>query len=78
MATPEQTHGWNYEDEIGSIEPPLTPAEVDALARHNISPSTPIRYGIYSEVARTAFIACSSMRITGNPELTAQAVAAFK
>jgi len=78
MATVEQMKDWNHVDEIGSIEPPLSSAEVDALTRYDIVPSTPIRYGTYSDVARTAFIACSSIRVPENPVLTAQALAAFK
>ncbi len=79
MASAELMDSWNQKDRSGSIEPPLTIQEVDALARHEVYPDTRVKYGRYDDVARAAFIACGNQfRIHGNPELTAQTVAAFR
>jgi len=78
MASAELMNSWNRKDEKGSILPPLTPDEVDALSRHGVSPETRIRYSRYDDVARAAFIACDQFRVAGNSDLTAQTMAAFK
>lgn len=68
---------WNRSDHEGSIQPPLSEAEISALAARNIYPETTIKYDQYSQVARHAFIACEHFRVLGNPDLTADTVAAF-
>ncbi len=79
MASRELMHEWNKFDQDGSIQPPLTSEEVDALTRYDVTPQTRVAYGSYAGVARAAFILCGQhFRIDGNPELTAQTVAAFK
>lgn len=78
MVSSELVALWNEQDGEGVIQPPLSEAEVDALSRREIYPQTMIEYGQYRAMARTALIACPYIRLPENPELTAEALAAFK
>ncbi len=69
---------WNYADEIGQIEPPLTDEEAAALQQQEVYPDTMIRYGEHEDLARTALIKCPHIRVAGRPGLTAEVMAAFK
>lgn len=85
MASKELMNSWNKIDHEGSIQPPLSETEVDALSQYNVYPETVIKYTKdRTDIARVALIACSHIRIPEDPsrpqaaELTAQAMAAFK
>lgn len=78
MTSRELLTSWNRTDDKGSIQPPLSGAEVDALTNHEIYPDTVIEYGRYRDMARTALIVCSHIRLPDSPELTAEALATFK
>lgn len=78
MASLEQKTAWNKVDNEGSIQPPLSDAEINAFAEHGIYPETTVAYKSYRGMARTALIACAHIRIPDNPNLTAQALAAFR